>query len=205
MTPRKYDMDARAAGTEATRASIIEAAMRLHASRGMRRTTWPAIAHEADLSPATVYRHFPTASDLVPACARMVFDLVRPPTPAEAAVQFATMDDAADRFAHLAAESAHCYERGEGWLHAAHRERDFDPDVEAALTLFQDSLRVLVDAAAGRRPSPVVRAELFTLCDFPFWKSLVDAGLTHRAAERALVGLVRAEASRLGLSRQESS
>lgn len=205
MTPRKYDMDARAVATEATRSSIVAAAMRLHASRGMRGTSWPAIADEAGVSPATVYRHFPTASDLVPACARMVFDLVRPPTPAEAAVQFASMTDAADRFAHLARESAHCYERGEGWLHAAHRERDFDPDVEAALTLFQDSLHVLVDAAAGRRLTRAVHAELFTLCDFPFWKSLVDAGLTRRAAERALVGLVRAETIRLGLSPEEPS
>jgi AcrR family transcriptional regulator len=198
-------MDARAAATEATRASIVEAAMRLHAALGVRGTGWPAIAAEAGVSPATVYRHFPTSADLVPACARRVFDLVRPPTPEEAAVQFAAMADAAERFAHLARESAHCYERGEGWLHAAHRERDFDPDVDAAVTLFQDSLHVLVDAAAGRRLSRVARAELFTLCDYPFWKSLVDAGLDHRAAERVLVDLVRAETVRLGLSPEEPS
>jgi AcrR family transcriptional regulator len=198
-------MDARAAATEATRAAIVEAAMRLHAVRGVRGTGWPAIAAKAGVSPATVYRHFPTSADLVPACARRVFDLVRPPTPEEAAVQFATMVDAADRFAHLARESAHCYERGEGWLHAAHRERDFDPDVDAAVTLFQDSLHVLVDAAAGRRLSHVAHAELFTLCDYPFWKSLVDAGLDHRAAERVLVDLVRAETVRLGLSPEETS
>lgn len=198
-------MEARATATEATRASIVAAAMRLHASHGVRGTSWPAIAAEAGVSPATVYRHFPASSDLVRACARRVFDLVRPPTPEEAAVQFATMRDAADRFAHLARESAHCYERGEGWLHAAHRERDFDADVDDAVTLFQDSLHVLVDAAAGRRLAGAAHAELFTLCDYPFWKSLVDAGLDHRTTERLLVDLVRAETVRLGLTPREPS
>jgi AcrR family transcriptional regulator len=198
-------MDARAAATAATRDAIVAAAMRLHVRTGVLGTSWHAIAREAGVSPATVYRHFPTSSDLIPACARQVFDLVRPPSPDEAGVQFAAMDDAADRFEHLARESAHCYERGEGWLHAAHRERDFDPDLDAAVTLVQDSLHVLVDAAAGRRLPQHAHALLFTLCDYPFWKSLVDAGLPHRAAERALVALVRTEAARLGPSTRESS
>ena len=205
MTPRRYDMDARATATRATRASIVAAAMRLHAERGVLGTSWHAIAREAAVSPATVYRHFPASSDLIPACARLVFDIVRPPTPEEASVEFAAMDDAADRFARLARESAHCYQRGEGWLHAAHRERDFDADLDAAVTLFQDSLHVLVDAAAGRQLPRTAHAVLFTLCDYPFWKSLVDSGLSHRIVERTLVDLVRAETVRLGLSSQETS
>lgn len=204
MTPRKYDMEARASATLATRDAIVAAAMRLHADRGILGTSWHAIAREAAVSPATVYRHFPSSSDLIPACARVVFDIVRPPTPEEAAVEFAAMDDAADRFAHLARESAHCYHRGEGWLHAAHRERDFDSDLAATVTLFQDSLRVLVDAAAGRRLSRAAHAVLFTLCDYPFWKSLIDTGLTHRMVEKTVVELVRAETVRLGLSSKET-
>lgn len=204
MTPRKYAMEARAAATEATRGSIIGAAMRLHADQGVTTTSWHAIAQEAGVSPATVYRHFPTSAELISACARTVFDIVAPPTPEDAAVEFAAMPDAADRFAHLARESAHCYRRGEGWLHAAHRERDFHPDLEAATTLFQQSLHVLVDAAAGRRIPRTAHAVLFTLCDYPFWKSLVDSGLTHARAEAALVDLVRAETVRLGLSSPEA-
>lgn len=205
MAPRKYDMDARAEATGATRASIVEAAMRLHAEQGVTTTSWQAIAREAGVSTATVYRHFPTSAELIAACARTVFDIVAPPTPEAAAVEFAAMTDAADRFAHLARESAHCYRRGEGWLHAAHRERDFHPDLAAASTLFQASLHVLVDAAAGRRLPRTAHAVLFTLCDYPFWKSLVDSGLTHPRAETAVVDLVRAEAVRLGLSSQETS
>ena len=205
MSPRKYDMDVRAAATEVTRASIVEASMRLHAECGVTTTSWQAIAQAAGVSPATVYRHFPTPAELITACARTVFDIVAPPTPEDAAVEFAAMADAADRFAHLARESAHCYRRGEGWLHAAHRERDFQPDLDAAVRLFQDSLHVLVDAAAGRRIRRTEHAVLFTLCDYPFWKSLVDSGLTHARTEAAVVDLVRAETVRLGLSSKETS
>lgn len=200
MTPRSYDMTARAAATEATRRNVVRAAMELHARDGVRATSWEAIAAEAGVATATVYRHFPLRSELIGACAREVFDLVRPPTPEEASVQFATMRDAADRLAHLARESAHCYARGEAWLHAAHRERDLDPDLEAAVALIQDSLHVLVDAAAGRRLAPTAHGTVFTLLDFPFWKSLVDNGLARRTAERTLIDLARAECVRLGLS-----
>jgi AcrR family transcriptional regulator len=203
MTPRNYAMRARAASTEATRARVVKAAMRLHARDGVRSTSWQAIATEAGVSTATVYRHFPAPSDLIQACARQVFDLVRPPTIEEASVQFALIDDAADRFAHLARESAHCYQRGEGWLHAAHRERDFDPDLAAAVSLIQDTLHVLVEAAARKRLGASAHATMFTVCDFPFWKALVDRGLSYRTAERTLIDLVRAETVRLGLSSPE--
>jgi AcrR family transcriptional regulator len=205
MTPRRYAMRARAAATEATRERVVDAAMRRHARNGVRATSWQAIAAEAGVSPATVYRHFPASSDLIRACARRVFDIVRPPTIEEASVQFALIDDAADRFAHLARESAHCYQRGEGWLHAAHRERDFDPDLAAAVSLIQDTLHVLVDAAARKRLGAGAHATLFTLCDFPYWKALVDNGLRHSTAERTLIDLIRAETVRLGLSSPETT
>jgi AcrR family transcriptional regulator len=205
MSPRRYDMKVRAASTEATRARVLEAAMWLHARHGYRETSWEAVGRAAGVSTATVYRHFPTTSDLVRACARQVFDIVRPPTLEEASEQFALMDVVGDRFAHLARESAHCYRRGEGWLHAAHRERDFVDDLDAVVTLFEDSLHVLVNAAAGRRLPGTAHATLFTLCDFPFWKSLVETGLSYRTVERSLVELVRAETVRLGLSPQEEA
>lgn len=203
VTPRSYTMRARAASAEATRERVVDAAMGLHAARGVRTTSWQDIATEAGVSTATVYRHFPASSDLIRACARRVFDLVRPPTIEEASTQFALIDDAADRFAHLARESAHCYQRGEGWLHAAHRERDFDADLEAAVALIQGTLHVLVEAAARTRLDSAAHATLFTLCDFPFWKALVDRGLSYPAAERTLIDVVRSEVVRNGLSSPE--
>ncbi len=197
MSPRNYRMTARSEAVAATRGRIVGAAMELHAEHGVRGTGWDDIASLAEVSTATVYRHFPSLTELVPACAREVFDIIKPPTLEEAGSTFAELDDAADRFEHIVVSSCHCYRRGEGWLHAAYRERDFVPELDAALDVIQGTLHVLVDAAAARRLRRGSHATLFTLCDFPFWKSLVDAGLAYAAVQSTVSGLVRAEVERL--------
>lgn len=197
MSPRRYRMGARADRIQDTRDRLVVAAMRLHTERGVLATRWDEIAAEAGVSTATMYRHFPSLAELVPACARTVFDLIKPPTVAEASPQFATYDDAADRFEYLVRVSVHCYAAGAGWLHAAHRERDFVPELDAALRLIEDTLRVLVRAAAGGELPGNAAAELFVLCNFPLWRQLLDAGPSADATEETLVTLVRDAASRL--------
>ncbi len=49
---------------------IVAAAIGLHAERGVVDTSWQDIAERADVSPVTVYRHFRSLSELIPACAR---------------------------------------------------------------------------------------------------------------------------------------
>lgn len=190
MSPRKYQMISRAEAVAATRARIVEAAKALHAERGVGATSWEEIARRAGVSLATVYRHFPSLAELVPACARSVFDVIRPPTLEEASVRFAAIRDPRERLAHLVRRSVHCYALGEAWLHAAFRERDFFPELDAALQVIQGTLHVLIRAAVSRRLSKAEHALLFTLSDFPFFKSLVDAGLDRRAVERAILQLV---------------
>lgn len=174
--------------------------MRLHTQHGVLSTSWDEIARGAEVSTATVYRHFPTMADLVPACARVVFDIIQTPTVEEASIQFANLPGPSDRLMHLTRTSCHCYRRGEGWLHAAYRERDFVPELDAAVRLIQETLRVLVRAAAGRTLPKPAAGTLFVLTDFPFWKSLVDAGLSYLAADAIVVAQVEAEARRLGLT-----
>jgi AcrR family transcriptional regulator len=196
-------MGARAEAVASTRAEIVSAAMKLHTERGVVATSWDDVAREAGVSTATVYRHFPSLAELVPGCARTVFDLIQPPTLEQASRQFAALRTAAARFEHLVRASSHCYTRGEGWLHAAHRERDFVPELDRALRIMEDSLWVLVRAAAGGPLSRHVQQVLFVLCDFPLWKSLVDAGLSRRSAEDVIVRLVAAEVARAGLDPEE--
>lgn len=193
-------MTARAQAVAGTRAQVVEAAKSLHAERGVMATSWEEIAARAGVSTATVYRHFPSLAELVPACARSVFDVIRPPTVEQASAQFAALSGAADRLERLVRESCHCYARGEDWLHAAHRERDFVPELSAALKVIEDTLRVLLVAAAGRRLTRAEHGLLFVLSDFPLWKSLIDARLPARAAEDVIVRMVRTEAARLGLA-----
>jgi AcrR family transcriptional regulator len=186
-------MGARAEAVAHTRTRIVEAAKALHAERGVQGTSWEDIAAGAGVSMATVYRHFPSLAELVPACARSVFDVIRPPTVEEAQHQFAALPTPGDRLEHLVRSSCHCYRQGEGWLHAAHRERDFVPELDAALGVIEGTLEVLIEGAAGRRLREPARSALFVLCDFPFWKELIDRGLSPRRAEDTTVRLVRAE------------
>ena len=191
-------MGARAEAVEHTRARIVSAAVDLHTEKGLLATSFDEIADDAGVSTATVYRQFPSLAELVPACARTVFDLIQPLTEEQAATNFGTLRTAAARFELLVHANAHCYGAGAGWLHAAHRERDFVPELDAALRVIEDSLRVLVAVAAGRRLSRADQAALFVLNDFPLWWSLVQE-LGAPAAERTLVRLVATEVARIGL------
>ncbi len=199
MSPRQYNMGARAAAVAKTRTAIVLAARQLHAERGLVATSWDDIAERAEVSTATVYRHFPSLAELVPACAQTVFDLIQPLNPEQAAGVFASVERAADRFEHIARSSAHCYQAGADWLHAAHRERDFLPELEAAMGVIEDSLRQLVTTAAGRRLTKADHALLFVVCDFPLWWSLSSSGLSDRLTEEAMVRLVLQEVEHIGL------
>lgn len=197
-------MAARADAVARTREVIVDAARDLHAERGLSATSWEDIAERAGVSTATVYRHFPSLAELVPACARTVFDLIQPLTPEQASARFDTLERASDRFEQLVRYSAHCYEAGAGWLHAAHRERDFVPELDAALAVIEGSLRALVTGAARRRLAKADHGVLFVLCDFPMWWSLGAAGLPARAVQDAMVRLVHTEVARIGLDPKET-
>jgi hypothetical protein len=54
------------------------------------------------------------------------------------------------------------------------------------------------------RSPTFLRASLVVLCDFPFWKDLVDRGLSPRRAEETAVRLVRAEFQETAPQHKES-
>lgn len=197
MTPRPYRMGLRADAVAETRQRIVEAAKELHAAQGVVITSWEEIAGRAGVATATVYRHFPSPAELIPACTRSVFDVIDPPTPSEAAVKFAALEAATDRLEQLVRDSCACYGKGAAWLHAAHRERDFVPELDDALAVIEGSLSVLVDAAFGAPLRADDHRLLFVLCDFPFWWSLTSTGMGRDAATDHIVRLVRTEADRL--------
>ncbi|MPZ15807.1 MAG: TetR family transcriptional regulator [Chloroflexi bacterium] len=190
MTPRRYRMQARSRSVAETRSRIIQAATELHTERGVLATSWEDVADRAEVAPATVYRHFPSLAELIPACARSVFDIIRPPTLEEAGVKFARLRTPAKRLEILIRDSCHCYAKGEGWLHAARRERDLIPAVGEAVRLQEETLETLVRAATdGLDLSRRDIATLFAFCDFPFYKSLVDAGVMKSEVADVIVDL----------------
>ena len=72
-------MTRRAAARNHTRERIVEATAKLHGERGVLGTSWQDIAREADVSVSTVYAHFPSLDELLPACGQLVMSRVRPP------------------------------------------------------------------------------------------------------------------------------
>ena len=72
MSPRRYDMTRRTEARNETRDRIVEATAKLHGERGVLGTSWQDIARQADVSVSTVYAHFPSLDELLPACGQLV-------------------------------------------------------------------------------------------------------------------------------------
>jgi len=191
--PRRYQMATRERAVQETRQRIIDAAISLHAQRGVIATNWEEIAERAGVSTATVYRHFPSLGELVPACARTAFEAgASLPTPAQAAAAFAGLTRPAPRIERLIRESCRCYELGAGWLAAARRDAKSVPALDRAVRLQDRVLGVLIQAALGdafvdAQTMSVIKA----LIDFPFWKALTDAGVATETVPQVINDLVR--------------
>src|SRR2546430_6287363 len=176
-TPRRYRMVQRAAGVDKTRDQIIRAAVAIQAKQGIAETSWASIGAGAHVSTATVYRHFPSLDSMIPACAQATFAAgARLPTATEIGKLFAGLSSTRERIQALVVESCRCYERGEGWLDACRREARHLPALAAAARTQDRALEGPVSAAAGPRLTGARAAVIKTLIDFPFWKSLVEAG-----------------------------
>ena len=189
MSPRRYRMGARAESAALTRARIVDAAMGLHAEQGALSTGWDDIAARAAVATSTVYRHFPSLDELVPACAETVFHVSGLPTPAHAASIFSGLVTPESRVERLIRGTCDCYARSEGWLHASRREQDLIPALQRAVEVQQRSMELLIRAALGEAPTTTTVRVLVALTDFSFWKSLKDSGLGARAATDTVVEL----------------
>src|SRR5919106_5043085 len=78
---RPYRKRRRAESEAATRQRITEAAMELHGTVGPARTTISAVAERAGVQRATVYRHFPSETELFEACSGHWYSLNPMPDP----------------------------------------------------------------------------------------------------------------------------
>lgn len=174
-----------------TRTKIVDAAKKLHAERGLLATGWDDIAREAGVSSVTVYRHFRSLHELVPACALSFIDEIRPMTIEEATAAFADLPSPRAKLQRLVIGNCDCYERGEGWMNAATREAELIPELGEVVTAQQLTLERLVRAALeGPDTAEPVVATLRAVIDFPFWKALRNAGQSAQEAKTTILGLV---------------
>ena len=171
-------MGRRAAAVEETRRRIVDATLELHAEQGIAATRWDEIAARAGVGVGTVYRHFPSLDELVPACGRVSRELLALPNPPDAPAVFAGVDEPRARVERLVSEVFAIYDRGADVVRAARREPDVHPDVARAVAEVDAALGALVDAAlepldVGTRGRQLARA----MVDLWTWTALREQGL----------------------------
>lgn len=179
-------MTRRDAARERTRARIVEATAKLHGERGVWGTSWQDIAREADVSVATVYKHFPSLAELLPACGALVMSRARPPHAAAAAQIVGDARDTRERLLRVARELFAFYERGGPHLEVDAREREL-PGVRE----WEESQRATVAALVREAVRPA-RADAGTVrlvsafFDLPTFKALRTRRVgVERAAQAA--------------------
>ena len=190
MAPRKYSMDKRRAAVEETRQRILEATLALHAEKGIFGTSWQDIAKHADVSVGTVYKHFPSLDELVPACGALIMAITAPPSLEDATRIFRDAQVLEERIGHLISEMLDFYERGEPYMELGAKERQLPPVRE-----WEGGRRAMREGLAREALRPIqpdermIRA-VTALLDFPVFKSFRRHGVAKAKAEEILTGML---------------
>lgn len=192
--PRKYTKRRRAESEQETRLRITEAAVALHGSVGPARTTISAIAEQAGVQRATVYRHFPDEETLFAACSGHYTALNPPPD----LTRWKEERDVRARLRRALTELYAWYDRTEPMLQNVVRDEPLVPAMAQPIARRRAYLEMVVDAVLTGRPERGnarrrVKAALAHATAFPTWQSLVRAnGLEHAEAVALMAGMVEA-------------
>jgi AcrR family transcriptional regulator len=193
MSPRKYDMTRRASSVAQTRRRIVDATLELHGEQGIAATSWDDIAARAGVGVGTVYRHFPSLDELIPACGEITRHVVALPDPQGVASLFDGVDAPVERIERLVREAFAIYERGAPQLRAIRSEPDVHPNVAEAGEEVEAALTALVDAAvAPSKITPAERALVRAMIDLGTWQALHDQGLGPAEAVDAVSQMLAA-------------
>jgi AcrR family transcriptional regulator len=183
MSPRKYEMTRRSVAVGQTRARIVAATVAAHRDLGIDATSWDEIARRAGVGVGTVYRHFPSLDQLLPACGEVVARTLALPAAEGIPNLFAGASGARMRIGRLVAEVFGIYQRGAPFIDNIRRERHQLPQLEAYHQQIEDTLDALAREALrpltpSRQASQAVRA----LIDLSAWRAFTDQGFTTEQA-----------------------
>ncbi len=182
MAPRKYQMDKRGAALEETRRRIVEATLALHSEKGMFDTSWKDIAQRADVSVTTVYKHFPSLDELVPACGALIMAITDPPAIEDAPRIVGDAPAVEDRLRSLISALFDFYERAEPYLEIGAKERLL-PAVQA----WEAGMQATRDGLSREALRPVEPDErtvqaVSALLAFPVYRSLQRHDISREQA-----------------------
>jgi AcrR family transcriptional regulator len=190
--PRRYRKRRRAEQEQRTRQAITEAAVRLHGTVGPARTTVSAIAEEAGVQRATVYRHFPNEQALFAACSGHYMAMHPPPDPS----RWAEIADPADRLREALTAVYRWWDETEDMMSRVIRDaplaEGMSEQTRARVAFFDWIAETLMRGRGlrGRRRARVAAAIHHALA-LATWQSLVrEGGLTNEEAVELMVGMV---------------
>ncbi|CAN5781087.1 TetR/AcrR family transcriptional regulator [soil metagenome] len=186
MAPRKYTMDKRKAAVEETRRRILEATLALHTEKGIFGTSWQDIAHRADVSVGTVYKHFPSLDELVPACGELMYAITRPPSLEDAPRIFAGASSLEERLGRLISELFDFYERGAPYIETDFQERRLPAVVEWEAYMRATIAGLVREALAPAGPDERTVQAVSALLDFATFKSFLDREIPKEQAAKIM-------------------
>ena len=172
-------MTRRAAANAETRRRIVDAAIALHAQKGVLGTSWPDIAKRADVALGTVYRHFPSLDQLVPACTSENALRTKPPGPSI----LIGLTRPQERIGQFVQELFAFYGRTAPWTPRAGIDRHEIPVLDSILSRREAALKALVEETLALEAA-------LALTDFGVWRSLTRSGLSTEAAARLITEML---------------
>jgi AcrR family transcriptional regulator len=179
-------MDKRKAAMEETRQRILEATLALHSEKGIFGTSWQDIAKRADVSVGTVYKHFPSLDELVPACGELMYAITRPPSLEDAPQIFAGASSLKERLGRLVSELFDFYERGASYIETDFQERQL-PAVQEWEAYMRATIAGLVrEALVPAGPDERTVQAVSALLDFYTFKSFLDREIPKEQAAKTI-------------------
>ncbi len=179
-------MDKRKAAVQETRQRIVEATLALHAEKGIFGTSWQDIAHRADVSVGTVYKHFPSLDELVPACGELMYAITGPPSLEDAPRIFAGADSTEERLGRLISELFDFYERGAPYIETDFQERQLPAVVEWEAYMRSIIAGLVREALVSAGPDERTVQAVSALLDFSTFKSFLDRDIPKEQAAKTM-------------------
>jgi len=185
----------RAAALEQTRARIVAATVQAHRDLGIQATSWDEIARRAGVGVGTVYRHFRSLEELLPACGQIVQQTMALPTGEQIVRAFDGARSHRARIHRLVQLVFDIYERAAPFIHNIQHEREQIPQLEPWHEMIECALDALLDEALhplnpDRRQTEAARA----LLDLSTWQALKRRNLAHQETIDTVATLIHTTA-----------
>jgi AcrR family transcriptional regulator len=184
-------MTRRAAAVEATRRRIVEATVSAHRDLGVQATSWEEIARRAGVGVGTVYRHFPSLDELLPACGEVVASTLALPARDRVPELFKGTHSSRERIERLVKALFGAYERGAPFIRNIRRERRELPYFERRHRYLEGAFDALTrEALRPLKPSERQVNGVRALTDLSTWSAFRERGFSHQETTDTAVAVI---------------